>query len=95
MLTITPTRTGFAALDALALPWRAVGDAATALRDDWRRRRSARATRSALDALDAHLLQDLGIDRSEIPSIAAAAGGPGDPTRVRTTQLARRLTALL
>ena len=95
MHTITPTRTGFAALDALTLPWRALGDAVAALRSDWRRRRSERATRVALDALDGHLLQDLGFDRSEIPSIAVAAGGYGDPTRVRTTQLARHLTALL
>lgn len=63
MHTITPTRTGFAALDALTQPWRALNDAlndaAAALRSDWQRRRSERATRVALDALDGHHLTAL------------------------------------
>jgi uncharacterized protein YjiS (DUF1127 family) len=42
------------------------------------RRRAERATLRALQELDDHLLHDLGIDRSELLSIAA---NPGDPTR--------------
>jgi len=45
-----------------------------------RRRRAERATLRCLRRLDAHLLHDLGIDRSELPSIAA---NPGDLTRRR------------
>ena len=95
MITITPPRTGLAPLDALTAPWRALRAAADRLQRRWQRRRDRLATQRALDALNPQLLRDLGIDRSEIPSFAAAAGGPGDPTRVRTTHLARRLTALL
>jgi uncharacterized protein YjiS (DUF1127 family) len=37
----------------------------------WRRRRLARATRRALGAVDDRLLRDLGLDRSQIASVAA------------------------
>lgn len=37
-----------------------------ALFEDWQRERLARATRRALQALDARTLRDLGLDRSEI-----------------------------
>ncbi len=39
----------------------------------WRRRRIEDATRATLRALDDRVLHDLGLDRSEIPSVAAAA----------------------
>ena len=43
----------------------------------WRQRRDARRTIQALGQLDDYLLRDLGLDRGEIPSIAA--GVRGDP----------------
>jgi uncharacterized protein YjiS (DUF1127 family) len=50
-------------------------------RDDWRRRRRARAEHLSLCALDDATLRDLGIDRSELHAIALH---PGDPDRLRT-----------
>lgn len=45
----------------------------------WARRRIDRDTQAALHALDGRALHDLGLDRSQIPSLAAAAArfGPG------------------
>jgi uncharacterized protein YjiS (DUF1127 family) len=43
--------------------------------DRHRRRRAMRATLASLDGLDRHLLRDLGLDRSELPSVAAEAAG--------------------
>ncbi len=43
------------------------------LRAGWRRQRIEDATRATLRALDDRVLHDLGLDRSEIPSVAAAA----------------------
>lgn len=72
-------------LIALAIP------AARALIAHWHRlrerRATARATHLALGALDDHLLRDLGIDRSDISSIATAAAGRGDLSRAVTTAL--------
>jgi uncharacterized protein YjiS (DUF1127 family) len=47
---------------------------------DWRRRREARANHLSLCALDDRVLRDLGIDRSELRSIALH---PSDPDRLR------------
>lgn len=49
------------------------------LRASWTRRRIERDTQAELDALDGRALHDLGLDRSQIPSLAAAAArfGPG------------------
>lgn len=49
------------------------------------RRRLQRATHMALSGLSAHILRDIGIDPSEIPSIAHAAP-KGDPTRIHLMQ---------
>lgn len=48
--------------------------------EESRRRRAQRATVLYLQELDDHLLHDLGIDRSELASIAA---NPGDLSRRR------------
>lgn len=48
----------------------------------WQRRRLQRATLLALAHLDARLLHDIGLDRSEIPSVAHAVA-TGDETRRR------------
>jgi uncharacterized protein YjiS (DUF1127 family) len=95
MHTLTPTRTGPALLDALAPAWRALCDAADDLQRRWQQRQDRLSTQRSLDELSPQLLRDLGIDRSDIDSIATAAAHGGDPTRVRMTQLARRLSVLL
>lgn len=60
----------------------------------WRRRRERLATARALAGLNEHLLHDLGLDRSDIDSVADAASGGGDWTRVVTTPpLPRRRAA--
>ncbi|MGA0610519.1 DUF1127 domain-containing protein [Caldimonas sp. KR1-144] len=51
----------------------------------WRRRRERLATARALAELNEHLLRDLGLDRSDIDSVAGATAGRGDWTRVVTT----------
>ena len=52
---------------------------AGALRDRWLRSR----TEVALYELDAHMLRDIGLDRSEIPSMAAEWHGIVPATRTR------------
>ncbi len=49
------------------------------LRAGWARRRIERDTLAELHSLDGRALHDLGLDRSQIPSLAAAAArfGPG------------------
>jgi uncharacterized protein YjiS (DUF1127 family) len=59
----------------------------------WQHRRLQRATHIALAALDARVLRDIGLDRSEIPSLALAAA-VGDETRIHVMQLVRRRTEL-
>jgi uncharacterized protein YjiS (DUF1127 family) len=57
-----------------------------------RQRRQARAIRDALRQLNDHTLRDLGIDRSEIMSVAAEVTGAAECTRVRalrTSQVSR------
>ena len=48
-----------------------------------RRRRQARQFREELRGLDDHMLRDLGIDRSEIGSVAREMAGLTEATRVR------------
>ena len=79
-------------LDAACL---ALGSAAERARTAWLQYQDCRATDIVLHGLDARGLRDIGIARCEIPSIAAATGGFGDPTRVHATQQTRRLATLL
>jgi uncharacterized protein YjiS (DUF1127 family) len=56
------------------------------LHAQWRQSQRARATRAALQSLDARALRDLGIDRSEIDSVAAELRGATEITRARCLQ---------
>ena len=49
----------------------------------WKRRRLARQTLIALHKLDARTLRDLGLDRSELVSVAAEVSGDAELTRAR------------
>lgn len=49
----------------------------------WQRRRAERAACDALNALDARLLRDIGLDRSELSSVAAELHGGALPDRRR------------
>jgi uncharacterized protein YjiS (DUF1127 family) len=51
-----------------------------------RQRREARVIRDALHELDDRTLQDLGLNRNEIASIAAEATGQTECTRIRVLQ---------
>lgn len=59
--------------------------------DAWRRQRDQRATFNALRALDARTLRDLGIDPSELRSLAFELSGASDPARVHALAALRRL----
>ncbi|CAG0949580.1 hypothetical protein BURK1_00116 [Burkholderiales bacterium] len=72
-------------------PLRAVARVARRLFALWKRSRDVRDTYLALREVDVRTLHDLGIDRSEILSVAAEIGGDADPTRVRS-MIARRTT---
>jgi uncharacterized protein YjiS (DUF1127 family) len=82
---------GVGTLDAArAVPAPLICRAALALREairrlvvQHRRRSLARATLLTLQSLDGHTLRDLGIDRSEIPSVATGVLGEVDATRAR------------
>jgi uncharacterized protein YjiS (DUF1127 family) len=54
----------------------------------YRQRRQARAIYEALHQLNDHTLRDLGLDRSEITSVAAEVTGEAERTRVRVIALA-------
>lgn len=56
----------------------------------YRQRREARLTLDALDRLDDRSLRDLGLDRSEIASVAAEITGAAEHTRVYALQSVRR-----
>jgi uncharacterized protein YjiS (DUF1127 family) len=65
-------------------PWQAIAGLAAAMRHAltaWRRHRAARATEVALHELDDRALRDLGLDPSEIRSVASEVAGLADPTR--------------
>ena len=79
-----------AARPASTAPVTLLRRAALALRDAMRevamqrrRRRLARATLLTLHSLDARTLRDIGLDRSEIPSVVSELGGEVDATRAR------------
>jgi len=57
----------------------------------WRRRRDAQETFRALRALDARTLRDLGIDASEVRSVAVELSGVSDPTRAHALMSLRNL----
>ncbi len=82
--TLTPTRTGFDLAAALADGWRSLCSAATELARAWHEAHERRQAERALQQLSPWVLRDIGIDTSEIPSIAAANGGSGAPTRRRS-----------
>lgn len=60
----------------------AMNDAIRGVIARWKRIRSERETFRALHALDARTLRDLGIDASELRSVAMEVSGATDPTRV-------------
>ena len=68
---------------------RGSGVAARRLLVRWRQRRDAARTATALRALDRRALRDLGLDRSEVDSVAAETSGGA----ARTRGLAARLTS--
>ena len=70
----------------VARAWRVLVHYVGALMADRRRARLARDTDAALRTLDDRALHDLGLDRSEISSIAAAHGRRRDTTRVRMSR---------
>ena len=69
-----------------AVAVQAVADAAHALVQRYRRMRRASAAREALRQLDDRTLHDLGIDRSEIASIAAESAGAAEQSRTQVVR---------
>lgn len=69
-----------------------VSAAAHRLYASWSRARSARATYRALRELDTRTLHDLGLDRSEMRSMAAEIAGESDRTRVQALRTLRALS---
>jgi uncharacterized protein YjiS (DUF1127 family) len=71
---------------AVARPMRLLGQAlaehALDIALSWHRRLEMRRTRTALDALDEHMLRDLGVSRSEVSSVAAEHAGLAERTRI-------------
>lgn len=62
------------------------------LHASWSRARAARATYLALRDLDSHTLHDLGLDRSEMRSVAAEIAGESERTRVQALRTLRALS---
>ena len=62
---------------------RAAGGLARRAYARYRQRREARNIRDVLRGLDDRMLRDLGLDRSEIASVAAEVTGEAEYTRVR------------
>ena len=79
--TLTPTRTGFDPIAALADGWQALRRTAAGHLHAWHAAHERHQTERALRQLNPWLLRDLGLDPSDISSIAAAAGSHGDLTR--------------
>ena len=61
--------------------WRSWRTAFEQARQRWRRQQDAARTARALQHLDERTLRDLGLHRSEIPSLAAALDGSARATR--------------
>jgi len=74
-------RRSYALGEILAAMATAVADLARDMYARNVRRRQARAVRAAFGELDAHTLRDLGLDRSEIGSLAAEVTGGAERTR--------------
>ena len=70
----------------------AVASAVRRLHASWSMARSARATYRALRQLDVRTLHDLGLDRSEMRSVAAEIAGESDRTRVQALRTLRALS---
>ena len=70
----------------------AVASAVRRLHASWSMARSARATYRALRELDARTLHDLGLDRSEMRSLAAEIAGESDRTRIQALRTLRALS---
>jgi uncharacterized protein YjiS (DUF1127 family) len=70
----------------------AVASAVRRLHASWSMARSARATYRALRELDARTLHDLGLDRSEMRSVAAEIAGESDRTRIQALRTLRALS---
>lgn len=62
--------------------WRQAAEHARRTRDAWQRGRATRAAADALNRLDARLLRDIGLDSSELSSVAAELHGGAVPDRV-------------
>lgn len=84
--TITPTRTGSDLTARLTDGWRALCSAAAERLQAWHEAHERRQAERALRQLSPYVLRDLGIDPSEIASIAAATGADADDTRRRSAQ---------
>jgi uncharacterized protein YjiS (DUF1127 family) len=56
---------------------------------EWQRRSHARAVYATLSQLDTRTLRDLGLDRSELTSVAAELTGSAALTRTRAINSAR------
>jgi uncharacterized protein YjiS (DUF1127 family) len=72
--------------DGFASAWSATLGTVRSTFAAWRRQRLARATYRALLDLDRRTLRDLGLDRSEIGSIAAELSGAVGATRIRVLE---------
>jgi len=70
----------------------AVALAVRRLHASWSMARSARATCRALRQLDVRTLHDLGLDRSEMRSVAAEIAGESDRTRIQALRTLRALS---
>jgi uncharacterized protein YjiS (DUF1127 family) len=76
----------FALGELAAVAVQAVADIVRATVKRYRRMRHAAAAREALHQLDDRTLHDLGIDRSEIASIAAEAAGAAEQSRAQVVR---------
>jgi uncharacterized protein YjiS (DUF1127 family) len=68
--------------EALLAAMSAIARLARRARDAYHAQRRAASTRMKLGELDDRMLRDLGLDRSEIPSLGAEIGGQAERTRV-------------
>ena len=75
------TNRAFVLGELAAVAMQIVADFMRDMAERYRRRRRESAAREALSQLDDRTLHDLGIDRSEIASVAAEAAGAGELSR--------------